>query len=996
MPPGSWYHKLVALLSFFRRLSIRAQLLLLVLAVVLPAAGTFAYYVAGEAREARTAAYERLNAIAGNTAARLEGILHEQEELLGRLAARPQVRALDARNCDPIIGEYVTLHPEFTTLAVRDVRANLVCSFNPHPPAPSRVIELAWFQEGLRSGKFNVGNLYRGQTTGRWLTVLTYPVRDDRGGVAGLISIARDLLKLNERTFQRAPADVLQEVLDRDDRILLRSVDLPASIGKRLPAAKDDAQDSRDAGVFSVRGSDGVQRLYAVATVPGAGWRVLVSRPEHQVFADYRGRLVRAAIIAMVTLALVLLLARSISLAIAMPIGELARTAEQVSGGNTAVRAPIVGPTEIEHVAQQFNRMLDALERQREERAALNRHVERLFKLARDIILLMDPAGNIVEANDAAVAAYGYSAEELRRMNVGDLRTSAAQAAIERDWQDARGPEGVLFETEHRRRNGSTFPVEVSAQALDIEGKRYRQSFVRDISERRAADAEIRRQNRVYATLSETNQLIVRLRDESRLYPRICDIAAEFGGYACAWVGLIDAASRRVLPAAAAGSAAAYVEKISISTDPDLPEGRGPLALALRQGQPYYCQDFLHDAVSEPWHAAAAEFGLRSVAALPLRRGGAVIGALTLYSAESGAFDQATRALIEEMATDVSFALDNFQREAARNVAEQALRQSEAHYRAMLEQNVAAVFTIEDGRVSYANRRAGEILGYAVEELTGRAIFDLIAEADRARALEAVRRLLGGEQESVELDFGVLRKDGSVAELGARAIRATVAGKNVILGMAQDIGERKRAQAEIDRYVQRLEHAMESTLRAVSGVVELRDPYTAGHERRVGELAAAIGAEMGLAESTVKGLRLAGYVHDLGKVSVPAEILSKPTKLAPMEYELIKNHPQSGFDVLKNVDFPWPVAQIILQHHERLDGSGYPRGLKGDAILLEARVMAVADVVEAMSSHRPYRPGMGLDAALAEVETNSGRFYDAQAVAACLRLFRERGYALPE
>jgi HD-GYP domain-containing protein (c-di-GMP phosphodiesterase class II) len=223
-----------------------------------------------------------------------------------------------------------------------------------------------------------------------------------------------------------------------------------------------------------------------------------------------------------------------------------------------------------------------------------------------------------------------------------------------------------------------------------------------------------------------------------------------------------------------------------------------------------------------------------------------------------------------------------------------------------------------------------------------------------------------------------------------------VQGRKVILGMAQDIGESKRAQAEIDRYVERLEHAMESTLQAVSSMVELRDPYTAGHERRVGELAAAIGTEMGLPESTVKGLRLAGYVHDLGKISVPAEILSKPTRLAPMEYDLIKNHPQSGFDVLKNVDFPWPVAQVILQHHERLDGSGYPQQLKGDEILLEARVMAVADVVEAMFSHRPYRPGMGLDAALAEVETNSGRFYDARAVAACLRLFRDKGYKLPD
>jgi HD-GYP domain-containing protein (c-di-GMP phosphodiesterase class II) len=162
----------------------------------------------------------------------------------------------------------------------------------------------------------------------------------------------------------------------------------------------------------------------------------------------------------------------------------------------------------------------------------------------------------------------------------------------------------------------------------------------------------------------------------------------------------------------------------------------------------------------------------------------------------------------------------------------------------------------------------------------------------------------------------------------------------------------------------------------------------------VGELAAAIGAEMGLPQGAVKGLRLAGYVHDIGKISVPAEILSKPSRLTAIEFELIKSHSQSGHDVLKGLDFPWPLAEVMLQHHERLDGSGYPRKLKGDEIILEARIMAVADVVEAMSSHRPYRAGLGVDVALKEIATNSGKFYDAQAVAACLRLFRDKGYEL--
>jgi len=176
---------------------------------------------------------------------------------------------------------------------------------------------------------------------------------------------------------------------------------------------------------------------------------------------------------------------------------------------------------------------------------------------------------------------------------------------------------------------------------------------------------------------------------------------------------------------------------------------------------------------------------------------------------------------------------------------------------------------------------------------------------------------------------------------------------------------------------------------------ELRDPYTAGHERRVGEIAVAIGIELGFDARRQEGLRVAGYLHDIGKITVPVEILCKPGRLSPIEFELIKGHPQSSYDVLKDVEFPWPVAEVALQHHERIDGSGYPQGLKGEAILLEARIMAVADVIEAMSSHRPYRPGLGIEAALAEIERGRGSAYDADIADACLRLFREKHYEVP-
>ncbi|HEX5363135.1 MAG TPA: HD domain-containing phosphohydrolase, partial [Gallionella sp.] len=177
---------------------------------------------------------------------------------------------------------------------------------------------------------------------------------------------------------------------------------------------------------------------------------------------------------------------------------------------------------------------------------------------------------------------------------------------------------------------------------------------------------------------------------------------------------------------------------------------------------------------------------------------------------------------------------------------------------------------------------------------------------------------------------------------------------------------------------------------ALAAIVEMRDPYTAGHQRRVAQLAVAIAKELNLADHMIEGIHLAGVVHDVGKIQVPAEILSKPGRLTELEYRLIQEHVQSGYEILKTIEFPWPIAQILRQHHERLDGSGYPQGLVGEQILPEAKIMAVADVVESMISHRPYRPGLGLDAALAEIEANRDKLFDPAAVNACIKLFRER------
>lgn len=326
---------------------------------------------------------------------------------------------------------------------------------------------------------------------------------------------------------------------------------------------------------------------------------------------------------------------------------------------------------------------------------------------------------------------------------------------------------------------------------------------------------------------------------------------------------------------------------------------------------------------------------------------------------------------------------------------EQALQESEAQFRSVVEQHIAGIYIIVDGKFVYVNPAFSEVVGYPKEDILGHEYTDLVIEEDRSLIAENIRQRLDGEIKSVRYSFRARRRDGALVHVGVHGGLAIYRGRPAIIGVAQDVTELKKAEERIRQDAARLERAMLGTLGALSQMSELRDPYTAGHERRVGDLAAAIGREMGLPEETVKGLRVIGYLHDIGKITVPSEILSKPGHLSRAEFELIKAHPQAGYDILKSVEFPWPVVEAILQHHEHLDGSGYPQGLKGEAIGLEARIVTVADIVEAMASHRPYRPVVGLENALEEIREGADSRYDEAAAQACLRLFRERGYCLP-
>lgn len=328
-----------------------------------------------------------------------------------------------------------------------------------------------------------------------------------------------------------------------------------------------------------------------------------------------------------------------------------------------------------------------------------------------------------------------------------------------------------------------------------------------------------------------------------------------------------------------------------------------------------------------------------------------------------------------------------------RRRAEEALRESETLFRNLFEQHAAVKLIIDpdDGTLIDANAAAAQFYGWTREALKRMRIQDIntLAPEDVEREMEKARTL-----KRTYFEFRHRLADGSIRDVAVFSSRIESKGKEFLHSIVHDITQRKQTEEALHRTTERLRAALAATVRAIATVVEAKDPYTAGHQRRVADLAGTIAAEMNLGDDRRDALRMASLIHDIGKISVPAEILSKPSKLSDLEFLLIKIHPQAGYDILKDVDFPWPIARMVLEHHERMDGSGYPKGTVGADLLLESRILAVADVVEAMASYRPYRPAVGLEAALTEIAGNRGILYDPDVVDACLRLFADKGYTL--
>ena len=554
-----------------------------------------------------------------------------------------------------------------------------------------------------------------------------------------------------------------------------------------------------------------------------------------------------------------------------------------------------------------------------------------LFEYLQDAVFLTKPDGSIIEANQAACAMFGRSVDEFRAVGRSGL-VDAADARLKAALEERARTGKARADLTMIRANGEKFLADVTSTVFtDIHGQQKTSMIIRDITERKKAEEALLESEKRYRSVFE-DHVAVKL--------------------------LIDPDDGSIIEANAAaenyyGWSREQLKKMKIQDINVLPpeDVRKETENAIAEKQVHF--EFRH---------RRADGSVRDVEVLTSK------------------IDMRGKALLHSIVHDIT----------ERNEAEDALRNAEARYRSYFELPLIGIAIISPEKSWLeANDRLLAILGYPWQELKKMTWSDLTYPEDLAADAEQFNRVLAGKIESYMLEKRFIQKNGEVIwiSLAVGCVRNQHGAVDYFVALLDDITDRKES-------VKRIRKSLEATIQAMTVAVETRDPYTAGHQRRVADLARSIAAEMGFAADQIDGVRMAAVIHDIGKLSVPAEFLSMPRRLTDMEYSIIKTHAQAGHVILKDIEFPWPIARMVLEHHERMDGSGYPQGLTRNDILIESRILAVADVLEAMASHRPYRPGLGLDAALREISENSGILYDPEVVDACLRLFHDKGYGI--
>ncbi|NPU85728.1 MAG: PAS domain S-box protein [Syntrophaceae bacterium] len=572
-----------------------------------------------------------------------------------------------------------------------------------------------------------------------------------------------------------------------------------------------------------------------------------------------------------------------------------------------------------------------------------------------DVIWTVDLNLQTTYVSPSVLKVHGYTPEERIRQKAGDQVTPESYARavelmaaeIEREQRgDADRNRTMAVEMEYINKDGSTVWMENLVSGIrDTEGKPVGLHGVsRDITERKRMERLLQEQERKYRLLTENSTDVIWTMDLNGRFTYISPSIRELAGFT--------------------------------------PEE----AMAIPFGKYVFPEDY--DAVMAQ---IAAE-----LAKPPSERARVRTLELRQYAKDGSIIDiEVSSSWLLDENGEVIGLQGNTRDIRERKHVEASLLESETRFRLLVDNAPDVIFVSTEQRFAYLNRAAVKLFGAdTAGQLLGRPVIDRFHPDYHESVRRRVHRLYVEQEPVPRIEEVCLRMDGSSVTVEISAVPIVFQGKRGALVFARDITDRKQAEEQIRSSLDRLKAAIGGIIQVTVNVVEMRDPYTAGHQRRVAELAEAIAVEMNRSPDEIKAIRLAGAIHDIGKIGIPSEILSKPGKLSEVEFQLVKTHSRVGSDILKEIEFPWDLAGMILQHHERMDGSGYPLGLKGDAILMEARILAVADVVEAIAIHRPYRPSMGIESALEEIVANRGVFYDSEVVDVCLRLFREKGYRL--
>ena len=719
--------------------SLRKQIVLLVLAIVLPAVGLVGWLLAGTLQQARGHAEAQVRILAEGAAGNLERYLHHSELTLGRLAARPLVKALDPNRCDPVITELVGLNPEFTTLGLRDLQGNSVCAYPPSAVRQTSVRDAAWFTEGVRRGAFTVSNAFQGRQVVRWLSVLTLPVRDDSGAVIGVLVQSIDLLKLSEDVLRSVPRHAVVAASDRQRVIVARSFDAASFVGKTAPPSAIDAVQGAREGFFSGMDVDGVQRLYAFVTVRGAEWTMVAGLPETEALADYHATLRRSVGLGAAVLLLALWLAWRLGAAIVNPIANLANAAAMVGSGNSASRALVTGPAEIATVARQFNQMLDARDLGE---AALRESEERfrsLTELSADWYWEQDEQLRLTYHSAGFDRNSGTTSKKLIGMRRWE---EPGRVPVHGNWDEHRATlEAHLpfrdFEYLRTDEHGNRRLIAISGVPIfDAAGhfKGFR-GVGSNITERKQRDEDLRR----FRTAMDATTDAIYLVDRSSL--RFIDVNAA----ACAALGLTR-------------------EQIF---------ARGPEGVLSMSREEL---TRMYDAVIAGGGAAAVSEMQRT------RRDGSQVWMELRRHAQRTEDGW----MIVTVARDITI----------RKQAEFAVQESEQRYRALTEWSPEPIVVHRDGTIIYVNPAAVRMFGAGSEQdLKAKSMFELIHPDSLPLARQRVKALTEGSGSLPAAEMIFVKFDGTPVFTEILGTLMVYGGVPAVHAVLHDIGKRKEDEA---------------------------------------------------------------------------------------------------------------------------------------------------------------------------------------------------------